>query len=517
MKRDHAIALLVAIVSAAIFFAAAFSSEPNLLKAPVMLADLVFSGMLLTRLLEVPGWYGVVLLRGKNGLSLMNRVGDRFPVMGRRLADFGFVLAFGLPYSARLFLKDKRKLEWAVDAAIVLAFFLWLQTVPASSSWLNSWAAFFVGTLFGLAGIGLFSLIVSAAGILAEKSALSSVAPVVPGITLPLAEGLVAMAIVVAVHELAHGVLARIERIPVSSSGLLLFGFLPIGAFVEPDEGKLKKASAWKKRRVLIAGSTSNFFFFFLFLALTLGLAASLGAISTGVGVGSIPAQSPAIGTLTEGMKITAIAGVPVNSAQEDYDALQAAGNLPVSIQTDSGKFTVNASSLLLSDVRPGGPADGKLGKGDIITEVDGKPVNSTLALQQALSSKPPGSTFLISSQRGSVGIRTGVDGKIGISVSSVPAFVPVGLPRPGWEEVWKILLFLLTTAGIAALLNLAIAIVNVLPVFITDGHHLLAAEFEELLGGPKKRRTAALITSIAGLAVLALVLINLGRWFKLF
>ncbi len=50
-----------------------------------------------------------------------------------------------------------------------------------------------------------------------------------------------------------------------------MFGVLPIGAFVEPDEDQLRKLDAERQTRVLVAGSAANLFtsllVFFVFLA----------------------------------------------------------------------------------------------------------------------------------------------------------------------------------------------------------------------------------------------------------
>jgi membrane-associated protease RseP (regulator of RpoE activity) len=97
-----------------------------------------------------------------------------------------------------------------------------------------------------------------------------------PGVNLPLFEGILALVVIMLVHEGAHAVLARIGKIPVASSGVVLFGVIPIGAFVEPDEGKLAKADDVRQSRVLVAGCTANLMasviFFILFAVLALAM-----------------------------------------------------------------------------------------------------------------------------------------------------------------------------------------------------------------------------------------------------
>ncbi len=58
-------------------------------------------------------------------------------------------------------------------------------------------------------------------------------------------------------HELAHALVALAERIPVRSIGLFLLLFIP-GAFVEPDEQRLKRAKKFTKLKVYGVGSLAN-------------------------------------------------------------------------------------------------------------------------------------------------------------------------------------------------------------------------------------------------------------------
>lgn len=140
------------------------------------------------------------------------------------------------------------------------------------------WRIFFdIGLLvcfgFLLASVFLFSvnmfkyieLLAINAGLLPKPSpanAIQAVAfvPAIPGISIgfdTLPYFFVAIAVAAALHELAHGVAARAEKIDVKSTGLLFFLFF-FGAFVEPDEKSLKKASPRSRLRVYAAGAFTN-------------------------------------------------------------------------------------------------------------------------------------------------------------------------------------------------------------------------------------------------------------------
>ena len=84
------------------------------------------------------------------------------------------------------------------------------------------------------AGLLIYAAVVavSIAGVfLGGALPLSSVSPggtpIIPGINLPLIEGVAALAVVLLVHEGMHGIVARMFKFPLKSAGLVFFGFLP--------------------------------------------------------------------------------------------------------------------------------------------------------------------------------------------------------------------------------------------------------------------------------------------------
>jgi len=88
----------------------------------------------------------------------------------------------------------------------------------------------------------------------------------------------IAIAIAVLTHEFGHGIIARVEKIPVKSSGILMF-LVFFGGFVEPDEEGFKKASTVSKLRMLAVGSSTNLITSFLVLLLLTGLYAPASGI----------------------------------------------------------------------------------------------------------------------------------------------------------------------------------------------------------------------------------------------
>jgi len=99
-------------------------------------------------------------------------------------------------------------------------------------------------------------------------STASPVAPILPGITVGLDElpyFLLAIAITLIPHELAHAFHASSEDIKVKSAGVFLFFILP-GGFAEIDEEELAKKPLWTQLRVFAAGSFANILTFLVLL-----------------------------------------------------------------------------------------------------------------------------------------------------------------------------------------------------------------------------------------------------------
>jgi len=87
----------------------------------------------------------------------------------------------------------------------------------------------------------------------------------------PFIYWIIAIAVIVVIHEFSHGLIARLHKIKVRSSGVAFLGIIiPLipAAFVEPDEKQLRKASRFKQLSVYAAGPFANIVFGFLFLGI---------------------------------------------------------------------------------------------------------------------------------------------------------------------------------------------------------------------------------------------------------
>lgn len=143
----------------------------------------------------------------------------------------------------------------------------------------------------------------------------------IPGFNpiLPLSFGVVALFIAMVVHEMGHGIQSRANDIKVDSSGLL-YGVVPLGAFVEPNEEDMERKSRRAKMDVYAAGITVNT----VLAVVAIVLLSSLGGcISTDVGdnagVYQIDNDSPAYDAgMPVSAIITKINGIPCETVSDN-------------------------------------------------------------------------------------------------------------------------------------------------------------------------------------------------------
>ena len=177
-----------------------------------------------------------------------------------------------------------------------------------------------------------------------------AVSIVIPGVEMPgssiyipFVYGIIALATVLIVHEFSHGIQSIGEKIPIKSIGLLLFAVIP-GAFVEPDEEKLKSAKKTSRLRVYAAGSIANISLAVIALLLFSLISAGIPNYfaEDGIEIDRIVSDSPSDGILKEGMVLQAIDGVKINDSQSYVDTV---GSFKpgdnISIQTDQGTYSV--------------------------------------------------------------------------------------------------------------------------------------------------------------------------------
>ncbi|MGC8812264.1 MAG: site-2 protease family protein [Candidatus Aenigmatarchaeota archaeon] len=122
-------------------------------------------------------------------------------------------------------------------------------------------------------------------------------------------------------HEIAHGIMCRLDKIKVKSAGIILLLVLP-GAFVEPDENEIKKSKLLTKLRIFSAGSFANLIVAFLIFTPFLGFGLLPNVIWPSIATGylkivEVNSTAPAGRSgLETGMVITEING---NKVEVNY------------------------------------------------------------------------------------------------------------------------------------------------------------------------------------------------------
>lgn len=241
-----------------------------------------------------------------------------------------------------------------------------LQRIARARGFWNAVADFGV-VLTWIVGLLVFLLLVmSVAPYFTAPEQVTETAPPpefllgIPGVNplIPVGYGLAALIIALVIHEGSHGVMAYVAHMRVKSLGLVAL-VIPIGAFVEPEEEDLARATTREKNRLFAAGPTSN-----ILLALAAGAVLSfafLGNVAIandgqGVVIGTVEEGSAAERAgLRPGDVITAIDGQTV----ADRDAYTEAMN-----RTRAGQ-TVNVH--LLRDHQPLVVAATLTDKGDYV------------------------------------------------------------------------------------------------------------------------------------------------------
>ena len=275
----------------------------------------------------------------------------------------------------------------------------------------------------------------------------------IPGspIYIPIFSGIIALILLMVVHEFGHGILARAQGVGIKSIGVILLAILP-GAFVELDEEDVKKAKRSVKLRIYAAGSMFN-----------LGLAG--------------------------------IAWVVV--------IVLTASFIPYAFHSDGLKIT---------SVTPGGPSEGVLKEGMVVYGINGQEVGNRTAANKFLNNTKPGDELTLLTDQGTYTITSAGNPNnasatyIGIRGDSNAVVKPEVAQTYGDIIPW----FLYNLADLCFwiyALNLMVGLFNLLPMKPLDGGVI----FEELLGYKiPDNITQKIVTSVSWvmIAIVALLII---------
>lgn len=171
------------------------------------------------------------------------------------------------------------------------------------------------------------------AGLLILLPSPTATATTGPGfLAVPFWYWIIAIGMLVVVHEGFHGVMSVVGKVKIKSLGWGLLAVIPL-AFVEPDEKRLQKKSFFVQQRVFAAGSLANFI-----LAVVSLVILSFGFLwaysGSGVAFQSQIKDSPAAEVNLTGV-IVQIDNFPIKNTEDLSKALAQAGpNKDIEIKT---------------------------------------------------------------------------------------------------------------------------------------------------------------------------------------
>ncbi len=349
-SRDAAV-VAIFVVAFALLGLDYYASSIGLINHVVVaIAVLLVSGTLIQRLKSLKGGYGLYMFGGTGGIKAVDRISKRNTSFWRQMPMWGIVLGFGLlAYPLLKGKVDKRLFAFSVISLVLFLYFIVpctgvplqfinisqlkgyassaaAECIPSFSGLtLYGYLIYGVTVVSGFSGFIIVSLLYNAANVLFSTviyalslysgapqpalltSQIPGVAPVIPGIDIPLIAGIAALAIILIIHEFSHGVLARMAKVKLKQIGVLLFGVIPIGAFVEPDEKAVERLDKQKQNAIFAAGISANFIaaiFFFVLMFLMFVYVVPGIYQNKGIFIQSVLQNTPANGVLTPGMQM---------------------------------------------------------------------------------------------------------------------------------------------------------------------------------------------------------------------
>lgn len=250
-----------------------------------------------------------------------------------------------------------------------------------------------VWAVWGVIGVGTFLLgmvsVVFIMGfavyrVLSEPSAVTLAKDpqnlvVIPGVNpfLPLdaaVEIVGALLIAMVVHELGHAIYCRIGGISIESTGLVLLGLIPSGAFVEPNEVSLENASSTATLKMVSAGVMNNIALAVLCLVVLVVVVPFVLMPASGAAIGGVlPASPAAEAGIESGTLIVGVEETDITSFAEFAAVVENSSADQLTVQTDSGhQYTIQRSVFVTGAVAGSG-----LSPAETVSSVNGVPVHT--------------------------------------------------------------------------------------------------------------------------------------------
>jgi membrane-associated protease RseP (regulator of RpoE activity) len=293
----------------------------------------------------------------------------------------------------------------------------------------RAWGNIGVGIALVLMVGSFLAVLLSAISTLSEPQAAGFVRPqdalVIPGVNqfLPWAAAVdivIGLLVGLVVHEGGHGLLCRVEDIDIDSMGVALLAFIPMGAFVQPDEESQKSADRGGKTRMFAAGVTNNFLVTAISFALLFAIVGSLVSVAPGVAIGGVlPGSAAEQADLDRGDVLVRVDGEQVDDEASFTEALSDADREVIVDRKDGDSVTVERSLIVTRAV-----VDGPVETGTEIRTVNGEEVFTESEFEAAISGHQ---TVELGLAEGTESDPLSVRIPIGTFASTVPQDGPLG------------------------------------------------------------------------------------------
>jgi len=305
----------------------------------------------------------------------------------------------------------------------------------------------------------------------------------IPGLNpfVPLLYGLLALIIAVTIHEAAHGVVAWRSGVKVEGAGIILLGFIPVGAYVRPAEEEYNSKSLRQKLNIMSAGVTANLIVALVCLALLVFLILPTVSVAQdarrGVAVYYVSKGSPAnLAGIVPGDIIKAIDGYQIpNMSYLSY------------LEAKVFKPGENVSVLL-----QGGKS--------VNLVFEPSPINHSIAIMGIIPFDPQEE------------LRAWTHPSTPLVYFAPASYYPSPFnsltqniytsPIPAWQQISNLLFWIWWV-------NVNLAVFNALPMYLLDGGQFVKEVFTSLFGSKARaeRATGYVSALVLGL-ILSLILI---------
>lgn len=410
------------------------------------------------------------IIKSKAGIKTFEKL-QKYGKFIDLFSSFGIMMGFGA-IGVDYLVREKIQKKWKRIIIFIIS-----TIILSGINYLifPTWEIAIIGGAFGLAGAVVSALIgyswtIIDSLFISKQAVCAGVAPIIPGVSIPGVpitaplHAWISFVIILVLHEGMHGLTAMRQKIKVDSTGIVLAGILPIGAFVEPNQEQFVKAKDKEKLKILSAGPMANIATYFVIIFMLL--------------VWNQAIYTPFIKTNQENQVLEALEGIYV-------------------IQIDE---SINECGEIVK-----GPGFGKLEKGMQVIEINGTqatPFNGVPAGNQEFSLKVKNvmgeieDINITPTNFGNVGFQLKAELKEGNDILRTQLITQ--------QTISNFIYWLM-------LLSILVGIVNFLPFTIFDGGQAAKIIYLPYFGilGLSEAQTQKLIGRIFDIGILLLLIIN--------